>query len=224
MDPITEMYPDLHRQLDGLVRRKARKLVKWMPLDDAIQEGRIALWRALHSYDAAKSNGDLERYVGTCLDNAYRALYARSTAQRRMPRTSSQNEDGSFDQRPVRPASFDALSDGDVPTVFSQDPEALVADIENTEAIRVSLSHVWGTLNEREQEVLECMVWPTDDVITDGERTPNVEIARVLGLTKNQVDYAIQKIRMAVLSEVTRGGFSPVVRDAVASTGRTQPV
>lgn len=213
MTQINELYPDLHSQLDKLVRMKARKLARYMPVEDAEQEGRMAMLRALKSYDINKSNGDLERYVGRCLDNAFRALYSRCVAQRRMPRVAVQTHEG-YVLAPLAPASLD---DHDHPSCV-MDPEAALGDHQECEVIHLTLCEIKSTLNQREAAVLSLMMDPPPEVESDGRAT-NIGIARYMGLTKNQVDYAIQKVRRVIMERVAAGAFSPAVTAAVARSG-----
>jgi len=219
---FNEMYPDLHRQLDKLVRIKARKLSRWMPVEDAEQEGRMAMLRALKHYDCNKSNGSLECFVGACLDNAFRALYAKCVAQRRMPRAPVEDA-GAYTLVPTPPTSLDSggfegfpatcVSTSQLPT-----PETALAEREELGAIRVTLCEIRETLTQREAAVLELMMDPPAEA-EDGGRATNIGIARYMGLTKNQVDYAVLKVRRAIVEQVRAGAFSPSVTEAVARSG-----
>ena len=214
---FNEMYPDLHHQLDRLVRMKARKLARYMPVEDAEQEGRMAMVRALKAYDCNKANGSLECFVGACLDNAFRAVYAKCVAQRRMPRVAIQDGEG-YTLRPTQPSSLDAMNAEEVFPSCVPSPESGVADMQESSNIRSTLCEIRETLTQREASVLTLMMDPPPEV-EDGGRATNIGIARYMGLTKNQVDYAVQKVRRAILERVHAGAFSPEVTEAVARSG-----
>lgn len=190
-------YALVERELRRLIRRKAVRLRGRMTMDDALQEARLEIFRALPSYDPSRP---LARFVGVCLRNKFASLHARAHRQKRMPHTYARI-DGSWVRQAAPPRSLgedDALEP-------SGDPESQLLAVESEGFTEDAISLVRAQLSERDRDVLDAFVTPPGGVaLQPGERGYNRAIAAHLVLTKNKLDWSIARIRdlfFAILRE-----------------------
>lgn len=86
---IHERYPKLYNEMLKTIQLKAGKVAgsaMSAMREDAMQEGRIALFNALVRYDKTKG-ASLKWYAGRVLDNTYNLMLYQQMAACRMPRT-----------------------------------------------------------------------------------------------------------------------------------------
>lgn len=202
-----DAYAAAHSAYIRLIKLKARK---WSQrgagdLDDLVQEGRITLAKALSTHDADK--GSLTTWLGLLLDRRFSNIKAKALAQVRTPHIWEHDaQTGEWLRVPYQPTSMtcedgttlepDALAHEDTAEALAE------ARAERQAAIRLR-ARIQCRLSGREHDVFDCLVRPTPALLIvarnlSGEDDATVtipHIAAYLGLTKNQVDYSIHKIK-----------------------------
>ncbi len=218
---MTQMtYAEADRKYIGLIKTKASK---WSsrgagPFDDLVQEGRCELAKAITSYDS--SRGPLIKYLGVILDNRYRTLRAAALAQIRTPHIWEKDLDtGRWERVPSSPTPLSAYDNGDNNHMdllvghhrAAQDALSTNrnADVESVEREDRACLAKWkrileNRLSDRQRQVYQCIARPSPALsalvrnMTGEEGGPATipHIAVHLGLTKNQVDYALHGVRI----------------------------
>lgn len=223
-EQIKALYPELEALVMPMIRRKAAKVARrnaGIGLEDAIQEGRMALMRAMTQYDYNRAQGEFERYANVVLDNTYNGLIYRELAKARMPRVIA-NENGEWKTLPRAPLSLDdesyaflAESIAAPPTPTERDPE-----LEQRVAV-MKMRMLNGLKTERDRQVFRCRTNPPLElwrmIENEGGDPTSPEpqqIARHLGLTKNAVDWSLHKIRELFL-RLSRESFSDLYGNRV---------
>jgi RNA polymerase sigma factor (sigma-70 family) len=190
------MTPDQRQALydstdvDRLITmRLARFYVPGYGYDDLVQEGRMAAWCALDSWDADK--GKLDTYLTRVIKNAYLGLLEAATAQKRRPpepllsfnRLMSKPGGG---RRSLCKRLELGLAD-DTPNV---EENALVA--ERARAICEAVEHTRRSLGGTERAVMECYMAPPPELLVAirnlGRRKLSKQaVARYLGISPDRV-------------------------------------
>lgn len=169
-------HSDRLASYEGLVRSTASRYVSIMhgaamDFEDICQVLRIAVWRALESFDGAKATQPLEGYVFMCVRNQAKDLVKR-------------RNNGRFDSLSIEDVAPTVNGNGAIRDAFelrymSHDEEqALMEVLEEPPLVPSTLTH-----NER--RVLTLMY----------HRYRQVEIGPLLGLTSSQVKSAVKAIR-----------------------------
>jgi DNA-directed RNA polymerase specialized sigma24 family protein len=224
MQQLQEMYPDIERQVMPLIIRGADRLANclggYFARDDAIQAGRIVVWKALPGYDCNK--GGLKQYVQACLYNAYLTAYHKAIAKRRMPRVVNHDGVGGYETRPLAPIPLSYLSDtswsGVLRTPDTWNTEEVMMREDDASECELNIKEIRETLDVRQQFIFDTLLSPPEELMAihtaDGwsandppKQTTIVKWLEPL-LTKNQVDHSIHKIRRAVIAHAERGQFS----------------
>lgn len=201
------------------IKAKARKLKLFVPhldIDDAIQEGRLALLACLARFDYNKASGELVRYVSRALTNTYHCMLYETLAQCRMPHAFIRQGD-EWIKVPRPPLSLDAMlgaADGEERTPYEPaaegpDAEEMLAqyqdDQEMEEQACIFKLKMLNKLKGRDYEVFMCLVNPPCDFLVklrnegvdlDEERPTSRHIGDYLGHSKNAVDWSIHKIKL----------------------------
>ena len=218
-DEYHEMWPQLEKQMLPFIKAKAKRIRTFaggLDMDDAIQEGRLALLSVIikGKYDYTK--GELGRYIGKVLDNTYRSMLYQMLSQTRMPRAIVRGDGGEWVELPAPPMSLNgleadpggwgddvanrnalsrALTEEDVPT-----PEGFIEYREMEEQARIFKLKLLNSLKGRDKKVFECRTNPPVDFLKMVENVggdiynPTIpQIAEYLGINKNAVDYSISK-------------------------------
>lgn len=214
-----DLYEEIERELMPLIRRKAARLKGHMDLDDAIQEARVVLYRALQGYDFNR-NPDLERFVGVCLNNAFAGHYNKAVAQRRMPRVAVRWPDGSYRSLPVPPTSMSKEGVLIEPPAKLGDPEEGCMVDEAAGLATSLMDQVMTRLNDREQAVLLCFAHPPRAIDADpSDAGFNIQVAEYLGLNKNMLDWSLHRIRQTMLDVARQPEFEDDIGITVAQRG-----
>lgn len=162
-------YPAAEREMLPLIKRKSGKILAWAPyieFDDAVQEGRLALLRALMNFDSAYPDTTLKKYVSKTLDNCYKDMFYRAVAQMRMPRVPVRDMDGEWRIKSVAPYSLDTpLDDDDDHMRFeladdAPDAEAVLCSSYLDEEARRFKMKLYNALKPFEQEVFKAKFNP----------------------------------------------------------------
>lgn len=242
---LRDIYPECEREMLPHIKRKAwrvRSIAPHMDLDDAIQEGRLALLSALIRYDFNRCDGDLKRYAGVALDNCYRDMFYRALAQVRMPRGVVRDLDGEWRLTPVVPMSLDEMLDMELAreelhSLVPEPDDVLEQSELDFEAQRFKMK-LMNRLKGRAKEVFDCKVNPSTELLKmcdnlsielcgsvdeDGApcdiEVPNYAIAKFLKINKNQVDWCVYKIKGAFTQLAKNIDFSELFGDVVESKG-----
>lgn len=207
-----------------LIKRGARRLSQRLGghivEDDAIQAGRIVVWKALAGYDVNQSSGDIERYVQRCLRNAYLSMYSRAVAKRRMPQV--YDRDGArYSTRPLPPiptSMCEGSWENRVTTSTLTNPEVALQRCDEVRECEMNLAEIRETLNESQQFIMDIVLDPPRELMElsiDMGGDPNgppMQRAIIKWLTplltKNQVDNCLHMIRRAIIAHIERGQFS----------------
>lgn len=215
-------WPELERTMLPLIKAKARRIRKFtggIDMDDAIQEGRLALLAALVKYDPNK--GPLDRYVGVCLNNAYNGLMYEMLSVTRMPRAIVRGDSGEWEALPCPPLSLDNL-DGTYPDQVT--PESECQDLELKTHARVFKLKLLNGLKGRDRAVFECRTNPPVDFLKMVQNVcgdiyaPTIpHIAQYLGVAKNAVDWSLYKIKAQFTRMARDDEFSELFGDMVES-------
>lgn len=234
---MAEMYPELERQLSSMIRAKAARL-RGVDIDDAVQEARIALLGAMHQYDF--NRGDVLPYLRTVVGNTCRTLHTQSRTQGRCPRADVMGDsDEGWQRIPTPPVSLDGMSPEHYARCQPEAGETSSADFgqqlkEAQARVRKFQQTLLRRLDKRSAEILRAKIHPPRALIEQakaarlaaGEEAPvvvdaptNLEIARFMGLTKNKVDWALSKIRLAFADLATEEPFSDLFARVVEAPG-----
>jgi len=157
---VREMYPDLEKNLLPLIKRRAQQMRHAIPgidVEDAIQEGRLALLSCLTRYDANKCSFDLKRYVSKTLRNTYAMMLYEALAQRRTPRAHIQDGEGNWGVAPRVPISLDEMLTYE-PVEGDLSPEARIIEMERlSSCIRIKMK-MMEMLTGRDLDVFKSML------------------------------------------------------------------
>lgn len=170
----TEIADYLMEKYKEFVRRRARAMyLIGGDTDDLIQEGMIGLFKAVQNYKVG-SDASFRTFAGLCIDRQlYRAIQT-SNRQKHIPLN-----------------SYVSLSEGEEPEKIEgswlDNPEALIIDRENTEALREEIRKRLSTM---ENQVLEYYL----------QGYGYVKIAQLMGKTPKSVDNALNRIRSKIKS------------------------
>jgi RNA polymerase sigma factor (sigma-70 family) len=220
--PFDSIFKDVLAVVDPIIWSEAKRFLRSLSaglalsLDDIVQEGRIALMGALPHYDYDKSRGGIRSFVRRTVRNAFCALNYAARAQRRQPRTVVEDEDGT--QRHVRlPVESIEASEGRIdPEDAGEGPEQLAIIGEMEERINVLRLRLLVELDDRERAVFECQALPSDEFLSwlSGQniQRPTIEvIGWYLGLTKNEVDWSVKKIKGLFTSILEEDEYSDLL-------------
>lgn len=221
---LHEMYKDIEAQVMPLIKRGARRLSQRLgghiTEDDAIQAGRIVVWKSLAGYNAALSNGDIERYVQRCLRNAYLSMYARAVAKRRMPQV-YEREGARYTTRPLSPiptSMCEGLWENRVTASPTLDPELSLQRCDDVRECEMNLAEIREGLNDAQRFIMDIVIDPPRELLDlsmamgGDPNGPPMQRAIIKWLapllTKNQVDNCLHMIRRAIIAHIQRGQFS----------------
>lgn len=236
-EALREMYPDIERRVYPAILHKSRALHRSLPsigVDDAIQEGRLALLGALLRYDYNKAKGGLVAYASRVLTNAYLGLVYHELAQCRTPFVIVTDADGNAVKRPLPLLSLDDMLawDGDgwgyEPAASDESPEVVCSWAElDAQAKRMKL-RLLNTLTGLDKKVFTARCNPSVELLKmiknsggdASKEVPSIAIARYLGVTKNTVDWSLHKIRLLFTKMAKYDSeFSELFGEAVAEKG-----
>lgn len=205
-----------------IVRSTAERFHRSLGLsvEDAVQEGRLALVAALRSYDYNRSRGGIYNYVRKSVERAMLGLLYKATSRGRMPAIPVVDE-ATGEIRLVRrwPTLLEPGVMENLPELAELTPERGAEEAEMVGRLQVLKMRLVNSLSTREQAIFSCFAHPTDEFSTflrnvGAEEITNVEIAKFLGMSKNSVDWSIHKIKHA-FTKLAEAEFSDVIEVAV---------
>jgi DNA-directed RNA polymerase specialized sigma24 family protein len=200
------LFLDVERVLRRVLVSHSLRLSRaiGIPVDDAIQEHRMALASAMAGYDFNRSRGGLHKFADRVLRNNTLSLVYKFTTETRMPHMVCE-VDGVQKVVKWRVSSLDEVTpDGSPslppPEATGEDPEQALIAREAHERRRVMLMRLLSKLSARERDVFECKCRPADEFLAfmrniNAEEATLPVIARFLGMDKNAVDYSLYQIR-----------------------------
>lgn len=204
---MRELYPQVEQAVRPIILAHAKKISAALriPMDDAIQECALALYKGLQGYDYNRSHGGIHRYANTVLRNSAASIIVGNTTTARVPHV-VYREDGELKVAKKRAlASLDELvpSTG-WPSIQPAHPGGTPEDASIGREIdqrRAKLKmRLVNKLTDRERAIFNCLTQPTEAFLifmrNIGAQEPtHTVIARFLGISKNGVDYGAYNIR-----------------------------
>lgn len=165
----TEISDYLMEKYKGLVRKKARAMyLIGGDTDDLIQEGMIGLFKAVQDYRPDRE-ASFQTFASLCVERQIYSAVKNSTRQKHIPLN-----------------SYVSLSEeaetGALEGLWSENPEALIIDRENTGSLEKQISR---TLSPMENKVLAYYL----------KGYSYVQIAELMEKEPKSIDNALQRIR-----------------------------
>ena len=165
----TEISDYLMEKYKGLVRKKARAMyLIGGDTDDLIQEGMIGLFKAVQDYRPDRE-ASFQTFASLCIERQLYSAVKNSTRQKHIPLN-----------------SYVSLSEeaetGRLEGLWSENPEALIIDRENTGSLEKQISQ---TLSPMENKVLDYYL----------KGYSYVQIAELMNKQSKSIDNALQRIR-----------------------------
>lgn len=223
-----ELYPQVEARVRPLLERHARRVRRVIPLDEAMQHGRMAILRALLNYDVNHGADALDAYIGTVLSNTFSKLFNKATRRCRLPRTSQQNAAGEWYEVYAPPMPMSALQPRPGGEQGPREPfEARVVDaaasadgelieLQSQAEVDALVACMREQLTGRAREVFDCKVNPPPELLVlvrnlggaEDEPPSNKAIQQWLGISKNTADWCLERIRKLCVEMAHDGGFS----------------
>jgi hypothetical protein len=238
------IYQGVEKLVRPILESNARRFERQLNLtrEEALQEARLGLICALAKYDYNASRGGIYNFAKIAVRRHFLKEWAKYRTQCRLPhlivekdgkreplwlpfeepKLMRENWRGGSNNKIARnthagPPDFLDLIES---PVSAPDASLAEADEERTaSAFQVQLA---GVLSERDRHVLECKSNPPrglrmlmlDELATE----PTIPlICRFLGLSKNEVDWALRRIREAALELISRD-FSDLTDSTIVRT------
>ncbi len=171
-----DAYCELFNRYYGLIFLKANKFnISYSEKEDFLQEGRIAFFKAIHSYDCNKG-ASFSTFASLCIERRLITVYKNiNNLKSKMIRMAIMNRNTNNNESEIHN------------TVFSlyDNPEALLLSKEKIIYLRNSLRN---NLSKMESEVMEYLVLGLT----------YLEIAEKTGRTPKTIDNAIQRIKRKI--------------------------
>jgi len=207
--------------LESNAKRFARQLD--MTFAEALQEARYGLMLALRKYDYNDSRGVIFNFAKSAVRRHFLKVWAVQSAQSRRPHVHVVQDDGSRCTLPVpfldhargeREGKFPVPKQASIDFMDSFEstlsrPDMPIAEKEVSDTATAFQSALERSLSDRDRDVLRCKIDPPRGLVMlmldELAVEPTIPlIGRYLNLSKNEVDWAIRRIRDAALELVTR--------------------
>lgn len=221
---LDALYTALEPTLMPLIVDQAERWHRALGIDreDATQEARIALRMAMESYDYNRSRGGVRAFARQTIHNALCAMLYSATAQMRVPHMVATDEEGQHHLVRYPVGSLEAMEEATAfePADAAPDAEARYIDAEMDERIKLLRLRLLMALSGRERDVFECQAFPSEAFMlymrnaNIGE--PTIEaIGIYLGLSKNEVDWALHKAKRVFTSILEGSEFIDLIEGAI---------
>lgn len=231
---MSDHHDAIYRKIEAMVRpileSNAKRFATQLNMTyaEALQEARYGLMLALRKYDYNDSKGGIFNFVKIAVRRHFLKIWAVQKTQQRRPHVQVTTEDGKRVSLPVPFVDHDLVvisggeamhvkrrdlrGTGDFMDTFVAPPSApdsklISTDAESTaSAFQLALSNV---LSERDRQVFECKCAPPRGLLMlmldELAEEPTIPlIGRYLGLSKNEVDWALKRVREAALALIGR--------------------
>lgn len=204
---VRDLYPEVAKAVKPVILCHARRIsfALRIPMDDAIQEVSLALFRGMGNYDWNRSRGGIHAYADTILRNCAASIIVGANSTTRCPHVVYRDDGKIKTAKRSRLVSLDELmSDNDRPVVeppaAESDPEDICAKREiDLRRARLKM-RLLNKLTDRERAIFKCLAQPSEAFLmflrnVGLEEPTHSAVARFLGLGKNAVDYSAYSIR-----------------------------
>ena len=180
---------ELMNRYKGLVRRRARALyLIGGDNDDLIQEGMIALYKAINHFDTSGESGSFSAYASTCVSNHLYNVIKSANRLKNAPLNQSISLDAPINNSAETDDSR-TVADTLPPDTYS-DPAQILID-------RESVSDILDSINEElsplEQKVVSLYV--------DGNSIS--KIAEIMDKPPKSIDNALQRVKKKLSRHVS---------------------
>ncbi len=212
-----ELYQDIERECMPIIRSAASSFARKLGVgvEDAIQDGRLALLIALKEYDYNASKGGIYNYARTAVKNAMCGLLYAATTKGRCPHfvIEEDGEPKTVRNYPEVMGDFNAFAN-DAP-----DPEALAVESEVAEKLRELKMQLMNKLNQRQLDVFACLFHHKVEFEmflrnrAESDVTHEL-IAEFLDVTKNSVDWSVHQIKRH-FTALVEDKFSDIIQEAI---------
>lgn len=218
------IYQEVEKIVAPIIESNARRfcIQLGMNVDEAKQEAREALVSALRRYDYNKSRGGIFNYAKKAVRLHFLKKWAEHRAQARRPHVRVK-EGGKFVTRPIPFALHVVRSDvgyhayeGDFMDIFTGSvplPDSGLVEADTQRMLDAFQAALEDGLTERDRDVLRCKCDPPRGLrmlmIEELAQEPTIPlIGRYLNLSKNEVDWALRRIRERARELLSRDEFS----------------
>jgi RNA polymerase sigma factor (sigma-70 family) len=216
------IYRQVEEMVKPIVESNARRFAVQlgMTVDEARQEARYGLMEALREYNYNSARGGIYNYVKTAVRRHFLKLWATARAQKRRPHVFTiDDKTGRRVAKPVPFVDHSARPDSDfMDTLMSPTDQFPAADvlIEQADRRRASVAFMKAleaSLAPRDLEVLRCKYDPPRGLrmlmLDELAIEPTIPlIGKYLQLSKNEVDWALRRIREKALELLVAEEFS----------------
>lgn len=181
-----------------------RPVLKWkateltragIEFDDAYQEARLALYRAMQTYQADRG-AKFGTYVRSVLDNAARNLVKYANREARRQKVPSQEEGGGWIMANRDPLYLDDIKY--TPADLRRDPEEALSRAQLRRVFEHFAGELFEILGEAEREILRVNLDPPAELVREGETVPRqTDVIELLGLTPGKYFALYRKVKDA---------------------------
>jgi RNA polymerase sigma factor (sigma-70 family) len=235
------IYQEVEKMVTPILEGNARRFRRQLGMTDeeAMQEARFGLMLALRKYDYNDSRGGFYNFVSIAVRRHFLRTLAGARTQSRQPHLRVVDEagkrvilrlpfaepkplpSGQIRSRTSGQINFDSLPADFMDTIEApmSAPDASLMEADRERAATAFQAALENALSERDRRVLRCKSDPPrglrmlmlDELATE----PTIPmIGEFLGLSKNEVDWALRRIREAALELIARD-FSDLTDSAI---------
>lgn len=212
--------------IESNARRFANQL--GMGLDEARQEARIGLMGAMRMYDYNAARGGIYNFMSKAVRRHFLKLWATARTQRRRPHVPGAYVLDKRGKRVALPAGFaehttthagDFMDTMAAPMQWAT-PDAGLEAADTDRTLTAFMEALEAGLAPRDLEVLRCKFEPPRGLkmlmLDELAPEPTIPlIGRYLKLSKNEVDWALRRIREKALELLLTKEFSEVGENSV---------
>lgn len=214
------IYREVEAMVFPILRANARRFMRQLGLsyEEALQEARYGLLLGLQRYNYNDSKGGIYNYVKMVVWRHFLKVWAEHRAQARRPHLQIVDEDGKRVCLPIpfaqqRPPHRGGVTNGQdfLDTLESElaGPDAEIIASEGDARARAFQQALAGALSERDRRVLQCKCEPPRGLrmlmLDELASEPTIPmIGKYLGLSKNEIDWALRRIRDAAINLIER--------------------
>jgi RNA polymerase sigma factor (sigma-70 family) len=207
-----EIYRKVEMMVRPILESNAKRFARQLEMThaEALQEARFGLMLSLRGYNYNDSKGGIFNFVKTAVRRHFLKVWAVQRTQARRPHIQVTSDSGKRVSIPVPFVVDDARPDfmDSFESALSS-PDATIMEAQSGATATAFRAALEDALSERDRQVLRCKYDPPRglrmlmlDELTDEPTIPL--IGRYLGLSKNEVDWAIRRIREAALAIIGR--------------------